>query len=354
MLQLLTFLISLILLGCGQDADPDQGVDTGMNLIFITWDGVRVNEFQGHADQSLEAGTNARTLPHFWSNIAQNGQVFGTKRDGATMLTGNNLFMSLPGYQSITAGSPQPCMNNYCGRIETKTFIEKLVKTYDLPASKVATIASWKSIRYAVEAKAGTSFVNSGLEPLDDGTESAEVAALNQAQADDPDQFVDARRDKYTHAQAMGYLERNEPRFMWIALNDADEFAHRGNYRNYIATIQQYDRWLGDVFKFIHSHPTYAERTCVILTTDHGRGTGKDWISHSNGLPSSGTVWMYSYCPGQEKSQTSLPGIRLGRIHTHLNIRPSIEKIFGLKPRECNLCSSMIPDIIGDRFRFTD
>ena len=41
-----------------------------------------------------------------------------------------------------------------------------------------------------------------------------------------------ARFDKSTWARAMSAVEKR-PRFLWISLNDADEWAHRGSKDNY-------------------------------------------------------------------------------------------------------------------------
>jgi hypothetical protein len=341
--------LALVLGACGEDGDPNSGTDTGLHVILVTWDGVRVKEFQGETDPEL--GTSRSIMKQFWNQFSNQGRLFGTNRDGAIMLTGNPQFMSLPGYQAITTGSPQACSGNHCGRVRTKTFVEKLVKTYQLPKLKVATISSWHGIANAVERHAETSFVNSGNLPLLDGTDDPELVELNRQQLADPPPWGGARKDKYTHLQAMRYLRKHEPRFMWIGFNDSDEWAHYGDYPKYIDTLNQFDQWFAELMQLIDQHPTYAGRTCVILTTDHGRGTGKDWQKHSNGLPSSGLVWMYAFCHGDE-GQSFGPADGMGKLTTHLGIRPTIEELFGLKPRRCTLCAGSFADTISSQLHW--
>jgi hypothetical protein len=334
--------------GCGRDDDPDQGVDSGMNVIFITWDGVRTREFQGAVASRANGGRAELALPNFWGKLAQQGRLFGTRHDGVVMLAGNPYLLSLPGYQAITSGSPQLCANNRCGRIETKTFIEKFARAYQLPANKVATIASWQGIADAVESRPGATFVNAGLAPLADGTASDELAALNARQANELPAWPNARKDEFTHQHAMRYLRVHKPRFLWIGLNDSDEYAHQGMYREYVQTLNQYDLWLAEVTEFIERDPDYAGRTCIVVTTDHGRGTGKDWIHHNKATPSSSFVWMYSSCP-DTRDITLFSQSKGGRIVSHLNIRPTIEEILGLKPRDCPLCGQSLASTVTDR-----
>jgi arylsulfatase A-like enzyme len=146
-------------------------------------------------------------------------------------------------------------------------------------------------------------------------------------QEQDRPQWGDARLDKYTVAHALHYLKKHQPRFLFISLNDADEWAHQGNYSKYIKTLRQYDEWIENLFKTLDGMGDYGKSTTVLITTDHGRGSGQSWKHHSFFHSDSKYVWLAGRNPQVPKSP--LPS---DAKYTHIDIRPTIEAIVGLKP----------------------
>ena len=80
----------------------------------------------------------------------------------------------------------------------------------------------------------------------------------------------DTRPDLYTFAQAMHYLEKYQPRFLWISLGDADDHAHDGNLTAYQQTLTFYDQAFDQLFSLLKKLHLDQD-TMVIITTDHGR-----------------------------------------------------------------------------------
>src|SRR5262249_18030392 len=57
----------------------------------------------------------------------------------------------------------------------------------------------------------------------------------------------DYRPDRRTAALAIEHLVRSRPRFMWVALGDTDEWAHRADYRGYLDALHFADAFVGEL-----------------------------------------------------------------------------------------------------------
>jgi arylsulfatase A-like enzyme len=202
--------------------------------------------------------------------------------------------ISLPSYQSQMAGAIQPCVDNQCGMIKVETFPEGIIKRLHVAKKDVATFSSWPEIAYAVEHIKGATYTNTGNKPVYDPEylkADSVMKDLNQKQTLDHPRGHD-RYDRYTFAQAWHYFDKYKPRFMWIALNDADEAAHAGNIQTYHQALAYYDGALDTVLKYLKERGIDKE-TMVIVTTDHGRGNGKNWTMHDPKFPESRQIWAF-------------------------------------------------------------
>ncbi|MGK5084786.1 alkaline phosphatase family protein [Bdellovibrionota bacterium FG-1] len=310
------------------------------NVILLTLDGVRWEEvFQG-VDPGQSLDSNPKVFDFLLGTLSQEGFLVGDRSRGEIVNVGNRAQNSLPGYQSIMGGATQPCETNACGRIKVETFPERIVQDLGLRTDQVATIASWEKIALAAEHVEGTTFVNAGNRPfqLPSGPDP-EIEALNQQQAQDPTPWAYARFDKYTFAHALHFLKKERPRFLFIALNDSDEWGHKGKYEKYLATLRQQDSWVKELVTTLNGMGDYGAQTTLIITTDHGRGDGNDWNEHGSGYKDSKSVWIYGRSPYTRTVQARAGTHTHSRIpaskpaYSHLDIRPTIEAIFGLPPK---------------------
>jgi arylsulfatase A-like enzyme len=139
----------------------------------------------------------------------------------------------------------------------------------------------------------------------------------------------------------MGALAQR-PRFLWISLNDADEWGHRGRREAYLSTLRRYDAWLDQLLERLRTMDGYGENTTVIVTTDHGRGDGDSWTSHGWQHPGARRIFAFAIGPG---SGAQLPG---PAVFTHRAIRPTIEAALGLSPHGTVLPGVLPPVPAGD------
>ncbi|TAL58445.1 MAG: hypothetical protein EPN84_13015 [Legionella sp.] len=284
-------------------------------VIYITLDGVRWQDLY----------LTQEYFPLLWEKHAANLTFYGAPNSN-THIQVASIPISLPSYQSQLSGAVQPCDSNECGRISVETFLESLIHQYKLNKKNVATFASWNRIELAAERVKGTTYTNTGNNPVvdPDTDESDEVMyLLNQQQEEDYPEEAGVRYDKYTFAQALHYLETFQPRFLWISLNDADELAHENKLTEYQQTLQFYDQSLDTLFTKLYSLGL-DERTMIIVTTDHGRGNDDDWTEHGPSIPGSEQTWAF-VMNGQLKPDYVQNTIA---HYSTLSIRPAVELAF--------------------------
>lgn len=284
-------------------------------VIYITLDGVRWQDV--YLDHSR--------FPKFWKKYASKAVMYGTPL-GSTTLHTASVPVSLPSYQSQMAGSVQPCADNHCGMIQVETLPERLIHRLHLPKKNVATFSSWPEIGYAVEHIPGTTYSNTGNKSVKDPDShrpDSVMAILNQKQRYDHPEGQN-RYDKYTFAQAWHYFVTYDPRFIWIALDDADEAAHSGDIQAYHRALSYYDELLDIVLSHLKAQGIDKE-TLVIITTDHGRGIGRNWTEHGLDFPESRQIWGF-VMNGQLVHATQ-DEKRGG--YSLLSIRPTVERTLG-------------------------
>jgi hypothetical protein len=289
--------------------------NTVKRVIYVTWDGVRWQDIFDHAK-----------LPIFWKKYAKHAIIYGEANTKKTMEVAS-IPISLPSYQSQMAGSVQPCDKNECGRLQTPTFPENLVHKMGLNKRDVVSISSWEVTDDAWESVAGTAFANNGTRPMfDPDTNVADdvMIELNKLQkAEYPGD--DTRLDKFTWAQAQHYLAKYQPKFLWISFGDADDYAHDGNLVAYHQTLSFYDDSFDQLMTLLKNLHLDKE-TMIIVTTDHGRGNGDNWIDHGEEFPESKQTWAFvlngALVPDSNEKDVS--------HFSTISIRPTVESAFGI------------------------
>ena len=329
-------IVSAIILSQWMAFSAGAADKTESNVILLTLDGVRWQEVFHGVDEQLSQGKPLGTktiFPFLTGTLTKQGMLIGDRQGGDEVTVANPWLNSLPAYQSIMAGSAQPCRSNACGQIGVETLPERLAKVIGGNRRNFATIASWEKISDAAEHVPGTTFVNAGMRALDDGRSDSELEALNKAQQEDTPPWGNARFDKYTFQHAMRYLKLHKPRFLFISLDDSDEWGHKNNYPNYVSTLRQYDQWIEKLVSTLDEMGDYGKATTLIVMTDHGRGDGEDWKEHGSGYPSSKFTWFYIRSPKTITASSASGGRSLASIRrpfSHADIRPTIEALFEL------------------------
>jgi hypothetical protein len=242
-------------------------------LLFITLDGVRVDEFADCAMAANLAKSDC-SFPKLWTEIRAG------RFEASGMLVGNSRNLSLPGYQTIYSGAAQEttCPDNQnCAQVPVRTWLEKIRYARGVLPYEVAVIASWNKMPLAVEKDPGNLYVNAGvvdlMDPTRDGEIPKELATENRLQSRDLPDWPNARADRFTFAYARWYLAHLRPQVLVMGLLDSDELAHQDRYDAYREKLRTFDGYIQTLIQDLKDAKLY-ENMIVFVTTDHGRGSG--------------------------------------------------------------------------------
>lgn len=311
----LLFLIALLgLLSHKGVSQATNSVDNP-KVILITFDGLRWQELFNGADGSLISNPDyvvdtialvkefwrgdpqerRKTLmPFFWEVIASKGQIFGNRNKGSKANLTNQMWFSYPGYNEILTGKADDERINSNARTNNPNVtVLEFVNQQPGFEGKVAAFGSWDVFPYIINESRSGIPVNAGYEQVDD-PQTPEERLINRLQNETPVLWNTVRLDAFTHHLAMSHLQTIKPRLLYIAYGETDDFAHRGDYDEYLRSARRTDQFIRDIWETIQSDPYYKDQTTLVLTTDHGRGIeGDGWRHHGkSGTPHSDEVWM--------------------------------------------------------------
>lgn len=309
-----TLFALIIFQGCAQKTETE-------NVFLITLDGLRWQELFGGADSTLIGDEDyvdnpdglrslywsasmddrkMKLMPFFWTTIAEEGQLYGNRWKGSKVNTTNQMLFSYPGYNEILAGfaDDERIDSNDKKLNPNQTILEYINKQQEFQG-KVAAFGSWDVFPYIINEERSGVPVNAGFEKSGDQPLTDKEVFLNQLQDEIPSPWGSVRLDAFTHHFAMEYVKKHQPRLLYIAYGETDDFAHDGEYDQYLKSTHQTDQFIKELWQYIQSTEGYKDKTTMIITTDHGRGTEpKDtWKSHGTEIRDADQIWIAALGP---------------------------------------------------------
>lgn len=290
------------------------------HVFLISLDGLRWQELYGGAMDSLIANPDLtqdqetmkarfsaptklearqQLMPFFWNTLAKEGQLYGNRWEGNKMDCSNRFWFSYPGYNEILSGYSDPNItSNKKIYNKNRTVLEWL---HEMPAyaGKVAAFASWDVFPYIINDKRSGIPVNAGFAKAEDEYLTYNEQLLNELQDQIPSPWTNVRLDAFTHNYMMEYVKKHRPKIVYIAYGETDDFAHNGRYEQYLKSAYQTDQWIASIWEFVQNDPMYKDKTTLIITTDHGRGTSPmtEWKSHGTTIIGSNQIWAAAIGP---------------------------------------------------------
>lgn len=284
---------------------------TPPKIVLITLDGVRYQDMFEGTDPNLSSTssiTSRDLLPNLYHDFVDQGIAIGQKSE--IQVSGPN-FISLPGYLEILRGHPtNDCFTNNCRPHSEPSVIDAYHSLY--PTAEVSIFASW-DVLGSVSKTSSAYIINAGK------------VQQNWTYPTVPYSYAweDEQEDVFTGAAVNNYLEHSHhPDFMWIAMGDSDEYAHKGSYTDYVKSLQNYDRFIGHLVRDL------PESTTFIITTDHGRGV--NWKHHGSSEPTSKRTWLMMRGPKVPHKGM----VDLGQTITASWITPTIEELMDGEKRD--------------------
>jgi hypothetical protein len=236
-----------------------------------------------------------KLMPFFWSTLAKQGVLFGNRAYGNYVNCSNYMWFSYPGYNEILSGFADDARIKSNDKINNpnETVLEFLNKQVQYKG-KVAAFGSWDVFPFIVNEERSGIPVNAGFESASDKNLTEREKFLNQLQVEIPSPWSGVRLDAFTHHYALEYMKKYKPRVVYIAYGETDDFAHNGKYDAYLKSAYQTDQFIKNIWEWVQSQPQYRNKTTILITTDHGRGTipVDEWRSHGTKINGADQIWI--------------------------------------------------------------
>lgn len=296
---------------------------TAENIIIITTDGLRWQEVFGGMDSAIAnnkkfnqddsaviykkywadnaSERRKKLMPFLWSVIENKGQVYGNRNLGNRVDNANPYWFSYPGYNEIFTGYPDTAINSNSYKANPHTTLLEFLNRHSKYKNKVAAFGAWNAFDRILNEERGKFPVYSAFDLTGGANPSTAEKTINSLLKDSYKPFGEEEvLDVFTHYGAMNYLQTKKPKVLYISYGETDEWAHSGQYRDYLNAANMVDKWMQDIWNYIQSDPFYKNKTAVFITTDHGRGDAKkeEWTSHNNKIKDSYQIWMATMGPG--------------------------------------------------------
>jgi len=294
------------------------------HVLLVTLDGLRWQEAFGGADSLVVWGRadsadlarawwrptreerRAALLPFLWGEVARRGQLLGDRAAGGGVRVTNGKNFSYPGYNELLTGrADDRIASNDKAANPNVTVLEWLDGRAGF-AGRVAAAASWDAFPWIINAD------RSGI-PVEVGqdTANARMAALL------PRLWEGTQFDLLTHRSALDRLwTAAPPRVLYVALGETDEWAHAGDYAQYLDAAHRDDAMIRELYAVFAGHPAVRGNLTLIVTVDHGRGDGPAWTDHGTRVPAAQWVWVAAMGPrvAARGSRADVTGATLSQV----------------------------------------
>lgn len=285
------------------------------NIILITLDGMRWQEVFNGAEKQLisnskfvddstslkklfwdESSKKRREMlmPFIWQMIGKQGQLYGNRAFGNKVNTTNKMWFSYPGYNEILTGFADDVKitsNDHFNNPNKNVF--EFIHAQKGFGNRVAAFTSWETFPYIINTDRNKILVNSGVTKAT-GNLSDRERLLNDLSFQLPNDVGNTRLDGLTFQYAFEHLKRNHPRLLFISFDETDHYAHEGNYDRYLKSARYTDDMIRSLWEWIQYDVNYKDKTTLIITTDHGRGstTDEDWRHHGSKVANADEIWF--------------------------------------------------------------
>jgi hypothetical protein len=290
------------------------------HVIFVMTDGLRWQEVFNGAEESLMNKQNGKVkneaalkktywrgtaderrevlMPFVWEVIAKQGQIFGNRDKGSDAYVTNHMFFSYPGYNETLTGSPDDERIHSNDNIPNPnvTVLEWLKNRAgfsDGADGNIAAFGAWEVIANVFNPERSHLTANAGYVPLTLTPSTSELDLINHLKLETPRVWEDEPFDAIPFYTAVEYMKLKHPAVLYISLGETDDWAHAGQYTEYLDSAHRVDAYLRAIWELAQSIPEYRGNTTLIFSPDHGRGKApKKWRDHGQKIPDSKYIWM--------------------------------------------------------------
>jgi hypothetical protein len=283
------------------------------NVILVISDGLRWQEVFNGAEPSLinkkdggvsdvdgvkrrfgqetPAARREALLPFLSGVVAKQGRLFGDVGSESRVTNGMNF--SYPGYNEVFTGFGDPRIDSNDPVPNPNVTVLEWLNGKDAFRGKVAAFGSWDCFPAILNRDRSKMKVVACWERPEGPDLTPAEALLGDVIADSYRLWEGCAYDAFTFHAAHEHLKRAKPRVLFVGFGETDEFAHAGQYANYLASAHKFDEYVRRLWETVQSTPEYRDQTTLILTADHGRGDAPvEWRSHGAKTRGSERIWI--------------------------------------------------------------
>ncbi|RXH57911.1 sulfatase-like hydrolase/transferase [Granulicella sibirica] len=292
------------------------------NVILVMSDGVRWQEVFRGADETLLTPKNywdsrpvetlkkdflastpearrAQLFPFLWGTVATRGRLYGDLDEGSDAHVTNPYNFSYPGYSETLTGHADVNINSNDNKPNPNITVFEWLNQQPSLHGKAAAFGAWEVFTGIFNAARCGFPVNVSYDPLVLTPSTSAIDLLNDQKANAPRVWPDEAFDAPIFSTALEYLKLKQPRVMFLSLGETDDWAHGGNYGEYLLSAHRVDADLAKLWSTLQSLPQYRDNTTLIFLTDHGRGSSAEsWKNHGQKIPESKNIFIGLLGPG--------------------------------------------------------
>jgi hypothetical protein len=279
-------LVCLFAAPLGAQISPDHKTQ---HVIFVMTDGFRWQEIFSGAEASLMNKQNGKVrdpaalkkaywrddlqarrealMPFLWQVVAKQGQIFGNREKGSDAYVTNGMFFSYPGYNETLCGFPDDARIHSNDKVPNPN-VTVLEWLNNKPAfhDQIAVFGAWDVIPYVVNPDRSHLTANGGYDLLDNIPATPELGLLNRLKAETPRVWGDEPFDAIPFYTAVEYLKAKKPSVLYLSLGETDDWAHAGQYLEYLDSAHRVDSYLKALWDLVQSMPEYQGNTTLIFS----------------------------------------------------------------------------------------
>lgn len=309
------------------------------HIIFVMTDGLRWQEVFSGAEESLMTKENggvkdipalkkaywrgtpeerrAALMPFLWKEVAAHGQIYGNRRRGSDAYVTNGFDFSYPGYSETMCGFPDSRINSNDNVPNPNVTVLEWLNQKRAFHGRIGAFGAWNVIAALFNPARSGLIANAGYDPFTLAPVTPRLGLLNHIKTDGPQVWEDEPFDYAPFYTAMEYLRIHKPRILYLSLGETDEWAHAGDYTNYLDSAHRADQYIKSLWETVQSMPGYRGHTAIIFSPDHGRGAAPvEWKNHGEKIPDSKYIWMAFLGPGVKPlgERSNVPAVTQSQI----------------------------------------
>lgn len=289
---------------------PPPLAEPADTVVLMTLDGVRPRELLHGADPDLSEDRRATAMPHLMRHLLAQGGFIGSGRIRPDFRIGSPVGVSTSGYHSIFAGRPTWCLTNEDPPPRGETLVTHVQAAFPGDPCPVGLYTTWDLIVDGTKVDRTRADVARGRE------EAVQRAPMT----------ADGPTDEPVFQVALKRLREAPPRLLYVGFDETDDAGHRNHYPRYLDVLERFDGYVRAFAQEIAAQQAQGRKVTLIVTTDHARGFGAEWVDHRWNIDGTARIWLFALGHGI----AAQGHIRPPRQRTHFDIRPTVEHLLGL------------------------